>query len=66
MELVLPYKYIKHISANGTVTTEHLMNISRILQTTKKTIKVSSQPGGRKERKKELKKGLGILARSWR
>lgn len=42
------------------------MNISRILQTTKKTIKVSSQPGGRKERKKELKKGLGNLARSWR
>ena len=56
MELVLPRKYIKYISANGTVTTEHLMNISRILQTTKKTIKVSSQPGGRKERKKELKK----------
>ena len=66
MELVLPRKYIKYISANGTVTTEHLMNISRILQTTKKTIIVSSQPGGRKERKKELKKGLGILARSWR
>lgn len=64
MELVSPHKYIKYIAANGTIITEHLMNISRILQTTKKTIKVSSRPGRRKERKKELKKGLVILARS--
>lgn len=64
MELVSPHKYIKYIPANGTIITEHLMNISRILQTTKKTIKVSSRPGRGKERKKELKKELAILARS--
>ena len=61
MKLVSPHKYIKYIPANGTVITEPLMNISRILQTTKKTIKVSSRPG---RRKKELKRGLAILARS--
>ena len=52
-EFISPHKYIKNTSTNGTVLTEHLQNISRRLQTPKRTRKIPLQLGRMKERKKE-------------
>ena len=52
-KFVAPHKYIKNTSTNRTVLSEHLLNISGRLQTSKRTRKIPSQPGRTKERKKE-------------
>ena len=53
MKFVAPDKCVKNTSTNGTVLTEHLLNISRRLRTSIKTRKIPLQPGRTKERKKE-------------
>lgn len=64
MEFVSPYKHIKNTSTSGIVLTEHLLNISGRLWTSKRTRKIPSQPGRVKERKEKSKKGLANLERA--
>ena len=52
MKFISPHKYIKNTSANGTILTEHLLNISRRLQTPKRTVKIPTQLGRMTEKKK--------------
>ena len=55
VEFVSPHKYIKNTSTNGTILTEHLLNISGRIRIPKRTRTISSQLGRMKERKKEMR-----------
>ena len=68
MEFVAPHKYLKNTPKNGTILTEHLLNMSGRLQTPKRTRKIPSTTGQderkKKKRKEESKKGPAALAES--
>ena len=67
MQFVAPDKCVKNPSTNGTVLTEHLLNISERLWTPKRTGKMPLQPSRMKEQRKkreESKKGLATLVGS--
>lgn len=51
MEFISPHKYIENISTNEVILTENLLNISRRLQTPKRTRKIPLSLGRTKERK---------------
>ena len=60
MEFTSSHKYIKNTSTDGTILTEHLLNISRGPWTSKRSRKIPMKPGNMKEMKKKRKKGNKI------
>ena len=58
VEFVALHKYIKNTSTNGTILKEYLLNISRRLQTHKRTRKITLNQVRQKREKK--KRGIKI------